>query len=400
MTTPGGARLETARDGLLIALGLALPLSLAAANVFWGLAAAFALPLLFRLPRVWRPTGLELPWLAGLVWTAASAGLTSTTAGLGHALRSEVLILVFVLAAVLGGRAGLSARWRFWGIAAAVAGVLGAFQWLNVWDRGVPSTVEGLPSFLVRAFSNKGGRAVGLYSNAITFAEVMALAGLAALGGLPREKKAARWLTALAAGAGLFFSQTRGVWLAVFLTLVLWAALRRDKKIARVLGIGVVLAGLAVVASPALRHRAASIGDRHRDSSNRIRLGLWVRSLELMRGRPLCGVGPGQARIPAAELRWGGSVPGEVWTEMHNIYLQVGVEKGLIGLGLFLWFLAALGRVLWRAQERDPTLAGVFWGFVALLLAGLTESWFNDSEVVMNLFFAAGTAWRAAETKI
>ena len=93
-------------------------------------------------------------------------------------------------------------------------------------------------------------------------------------------------------------------------------------------------------------------------------------------------------------------MPGEVWTEMHNIYLQVGVEKGLIGLGLFLWFLAALGRVLWRAQERDPTLAGVFWGFVALLLAGLTESWFNDSEVVMNLFFAAGTAWRAAETKI
>ena len=59
-----------------------------------------------------------------------------------------------------------------------------------------------------------------------------------------------------------------------------------------------------------------------------------------------------------------------------------------------MWFLAALGRVLWRAQERDPTLAGVFWGFVALLLAGLTESWFNDSEVVMNLFFAAGTAWR------
>ena len=96
------------------------------------------------------------------------------------------------MAAVLGGRAGLSARWRFWGIAAAVAGVLGAFQWLNVWDRGVPSTVEGLPSFLVRAFSNKGGRAVGLYSNAITFAEVMALAGLAALGGLPREKKAAK----------------------------------------------------------------------------------------------------------------------------------------------------------------------------------------------------------------
>ncbi|MBL0359666.1 MAG: O-antigen ligase family protein [Elusimicrobia bacterium] len=364
MTTPGGARLETARDGLLIALGLALPLSLAAANVFWGLAAAFALPLLFRLPRVWRPTGLELPWLAGLVWTAASAGLTSTTAGLGHALRSEVLILVFVLAAVLGGRAGLSARWRFWGIAAAVAGVLGAFQWLNVWDRGVPSTVEGLPSFLVRAFSNKGGRAVGLYSNAITFAEVMALAGLAALGGLPREKKAARWLTALAAGAGLFFSQTRGVWLAVFLTLVLWAALRRDKKIARVLGIGVVLAGLAVVASPALRHRAASIGDRHRDSSNRIRLGLWVRSLELMRGGPFAASARGRPGSPRRNSVGGGRCPAKCGRKCTISICRSGWKRDSSGWGCFCGFWRRSGGSSGapRSGTRPwPVCFGVSW---------------------------------------
>jgi O-antigen ligase len=175
---------------------------------------------------------------------------------------------------------------------------------------------------------------------------------------------------------------------------------RRDRKILAVLLGGVLLAVVAVFASPALRHRAASIGDRHHDSSNRIRLGLWTRSIELIRDNPWVGVGPGRARIPAAALRWGGSLPDEIWTEMHNIYLQAAVERGLVGLGFFLWFLAAAGRALWRAQARDPALAGVFWGFVALLLAGMTESWFNDSEVVMSLYFALGTALRAAEQKI
>jgi putative inorganic carbon (HCO3(-)) transporter len=399
MNGPSGARLAAVRDGLWVALGLALPLSLATSNVLWAVAAVLAFPVLFRAPSDWRPTGLEIPWLAGVLWTVASAVLTSTTAGLGRALRPEILILVFVLSAGTGAGPSLSARWRLWLIGAAVAGLFGAVQWFQTWDRGLPASVEGLPALWVRVFANKGGRAVGLYSNAITFAEVMALAGLVALG-FSREKKWVRWSAAGLAGAGLFFSHTRGVWLAVFLTLALWAVLRRDKTIAFVLAGGLVLGGLGVVASPALRQRAASIGDRHRDSSNRIRLGLWARSLELMRERPLAGVGPGQIRIPANELRWGGSVPDEVWTETHNIYLQAGVEKGLIGLGLFLWFLTAFGRALWRAQARDPALAGFFWGFVALLLAGMTESWFNDSEVVMNLFFAAGTAWRAAHTKI
>ncbi len=136
------------------------------------------------------------------------------------------------------------------------------------------------------------------------------------------------------------------------------------------------------------------MGDRHANQSNRIRLGLWAKSIDLMRAHPLFGVGPKQVRIRPEELRWGGSEPNKIWTETHNMYLQAGAERGVVGLGVFLWFLMVLGRTLWSARKRDPALAGVFWGFIGLLVAGLTESWFNDSEVVMSLYFVAGTALR------
>jgi O-antigen ligase len=81
------------------------------------------------------------------------------------------------------------------------------------------------------------------------------------------------------------------------------------------------------------------------------------------------------------------------WTETHNIYLQSVVERGLPGLAVFLWLLAVMGRLLWRAARSGPPALGIFFGFVGLLFAGMTESWTNDSEVVMCFYFLAGTAW-------
>jgi O-antigen ligase len=87
-----------------------------------------------------------------------------------------------------------------------------------------------------------------------------------------------------------------------------------------------------------------------------------------------------------------------VWTETHNVYLQVAVERGVVGLGLFILFLASVGRLLWSVARIQPALWGLFFGFLGLLVAGMTESWFNDSEILMCLFFLVGTAWRLSHT--
>jgi O-Antigen ligase len=92
------------------------------------------------------------------------------------------------------------------------------------------------------------------------------------------------------------------------------------------------------------------------------RLGAATAALDLLATRPLTGVGPG----PSA-LRWTGS-DGETRIQryVHNEYLQVTMELGIIGGGLLAWLLGALARVAWRG--RAVASSRVAW---AGILAGL-----------------------------
>jgi putative inorganic carbon (HCO3(-)) transporter len=188
-------------------------------------------------------------------------------------------------------------------------------------------------------------------------------------------------------------SGTRGVWIALFLSLGLWVLLFRAWRVFGIFLAAAVTAALIVFLSPSVRGRAASIVDTKVNQSNLIRMGLYAESLQLMKNHPVMGIGPGNVFIRPEELRWGGSPPHMNWTEVHNMYLQIGVERGLIGLAVFLWLLTSIGRLAWRAARSDPSTKGIFFAFVGLLLAGMTETWINDSEVVMCFTFLVGTAW-------
>ena len=68
----------------------------------------------------------------------------------------------------------------------------------------------------------------------------------------------------------------------------------------------------------------------------------------------------------------------------HNNYLDVLAQTGLIGMGFFLWFLAALGREvyqIWRwvrasAHQARALVAGLMGGFTGLLVAMGLGDWF------------------------
>ena len=51
-----------------------------------------------------------------------------------------------------------------------------------------------------------------------------------------------------------------------------------------------------------------------------------------------------------------------------------------------------------QPMETVTVSGGRQFGFLGLLAAGMTESWFNDSEILMCLFFLVGTAWRLSHT--
>jgi O-antigen ligase len=76
----------------------------------------------------------------------------------------------------------------------------------------------------------------------------------------------------------------------------------------------------------------------------------------------------------------------------HNVYLALASETGVIGLGLFLVFLAAAGLVFYQTLSVPGALAssvgrGLLAGFGGLLIYNLI-SWGLLSYQVFPLFWA------------
>ncbi|MBI1893174.1 MAG: hypothetical protein HYS14_03560 [Candidatus Rokubacteria bacterium] len=114
-----------------------------------------------------------------------------------------------------------------------------------------------------------------------------------------------------------------------------------------------------------------------------------------MRQYPVTGIGPGMLsqilpRFAHPESRHPRS------SHVHNTPLQIAVERGVLGLGAWLWiWIAFFGHALklWRrlppgAMRERRLVAGSLAAVAGFLVAGLFEYNFGDSEVVMLIYAA------------
>jgi O-antigen ligase len=83
-----------------------------------------------------------------------------------------------------------------------------------------------------------------------------------------------------------------------------------------------------------------------------------------------------------------------VTPHLHNNALQIAAERGLPCLAWWLWLVAAVLGDAWREARRGAFGAG--WGavaafalLVAVLVAGLFEYNFGDSEILMFLLLVS-----------
>jgi O-antigen ligase len=129
-----------------------------------------------------------------------------------------------------------------------------------------------------------------------------------------------------------------------------------------------------------------------KDMSSIDRYYMWQAGLEMIRDRPIFGQGPGM--IPAAYrvYRWPEAPQTEI-SHLHNNVLQVAAERGLPALLFWLWWVASVMGDAYREARRrlDWAPLGACGVFVALLMAGMFEYNFGDSEVLYLALIAA--AW-------
>jgi putative inorganic carbon (HCO3(-)) transporter len=388
--------------GLLVA-GLAASISLSEALLVVLAVWLLRERLRGRLALSWPLAG---PLLAFAAWTALTALVSPAP---WEALRTArsllgLATLWIVLHAV---RDAARARWFASALFVAVSAVaaLSIVQVATCGGERLYGKALALPPILA-SFFGKCERAHGFYSIYMTLAGVLSLVLTLTVPRMPRLRHrvaaAAAWVVGATAFALTF---VRGAWVGVAAGVVVLAlTLRRQ---------GLLLAGVLVVAAaalalPAVRHRAATIADVA-DPTARERLAMWSAGLTLVREHPLVGVGPGQVKRLYPEYAPAYAVRRHT-SHLHNTPLQIAVERGLVGLALWLWvfaaFFARAARV-WRrlptdAREDRSLVAGAIAAIAAFLVGGLFEYNFGDTEVllvamsVMALPFAIDRARDAA----
>jgi O-antigen ligase len=97
----------------------------------------------------------------------------------------------------------------------------------------------------------------------------------------------------------------------------------------------------------------------NQNTSMGVRLEFYQRSLELIRQRPIFGYGVGSVRTEFEKLAknsTGGRAA--MAGNPHNEFFLMGVQLGLLGIALFVWFLVAIA----RACRRLDKLAGMVVG--------------------------------------
>lgn len=152
----------------------------------------------------------------------------------------------------------------------------------------------------------------------------------------------------------------------------------------------VVILGLVVVEP--FRDRVFSIFANRANSSNNFRINVWAGVLEMIRDRPILGIGPGNSAFnriyPIYQIS-----PQYHALGAYSVPLEILVETGLIGFSCFLWLLAVTFNRGWqqftRLRAREDReglwLIAAIAGMLALLGHGLVDTvWYRP---------AANTVW-------
>ncbi len=234
-------------------------------------------------------------------------------------------------------------------------------------------------------------------SSYMTFGGQLMLLGLLALSQLLFHPPSRHWLwlvpALLVLLIALLGTQTRNAWLGFLIACPILLALRHR---AFLLGLPVLCVILFALAPSTVQHRIRSFANIQ-DRTVQTRLFMWRSGLDMIRDHPWTGVGMGVMREMEKRYRAPDApfLPGDRWGHLHNNVVQIAAERGLIGLGTwavtwvaFFWRGWQVYRQSGAPGGRDQALvAGSLACVTGLLVAGMFEYNFGDSEIMSILYF-------------
>jgi len=243
---------------------------------------------------------------------------------------------------------------------------------------------EAVPGIVVRNHSTQGMLfAVGAFVSAV----------LALFGRLEPRQRLLLWIATVLLVSNIAFvtiGRSGYVVLVACAAVFAWFAWRRPGRSLRWPAAAMVAVVVGVlVASPKVQQymdqgfrEMKNYSQEQEYTSMGVRVYFWKSTLEMIRQRPLLGVGtegfgPAYREHVAGRPGWAGFVIGDP----HNQFMKIAAEQGLIGLAVFLAFLIATVR-----QRPEPVYRllglGVLLAWCATSMASSHFSTFNEGTFI------------------
>jgi putative inorganic carbon (hco3(-)) transporter len=143
----------------------------------------------------------------------------------------------------------------------------------------------------------------------------------------------------------LIFTFSRGGWIALVVMFVAIALLlgywhhlyRRAWVLPAAIGGMIGFIALSAIFVPAVRSRVLTIFSGRNDSSNNFRMNVWLSAIQMIKARPILGIGPGNDAFNLVYPIY--SRTRFTALGAYSVPLEILVETGIIGFTCFNWMI-------------------------------------------------------------
>jgi O-antigen ligase len=188
------------------------------------------------------------------------------------------------------------------------------------------------------------------------------------------------WLLAGSAATtlALFLTLTRSAWIGWFVAVLVILLLRRPRVLLWAAPAAVLL--IALMPLSFFARMASSFDTRQESNLDRIRM--FEAGVEIIKDYPLLGVGPANVKETYPLYRRHDAPRFRV-PHLHNNFVQLWAERGVLGLAAYVLLIGLFLRECWRGLKTDaaPYAEAGLAVTVALVVAGFFEFNFGDTEV-------------------
>lgn len=191
-----------------------------------------------------------------------------------------------------------------------------------------------------------------------------------------KKAKAVAWIIG---AAGLFLSLSRAGWMGLGFSILIYLIAAADKKIKKLVFITFIFCAIIVFATPNLRYRI--ILPFYGEKSAVSRFSLWQTGIEGIKKSPVLGLGLNGFSRNWQTLNTDKNLS-EAHNFPHNIFLDLWVETGILGL---ISFLILVFTFIYNGlkNRRDFFALGVSLFLICLLIQGQIDNPYFKNDLAM-----------------